>query len=260
MKRIEGLEVRPVWIWLGGIGLFIALLIAAVLISNVHVHVVFRKHKSDDYANINIRLLYGIVRFNYEIPSIVFRNMKEGFLLKTEQSMNHSRGEVLGSQQVNKRKVKNWAKDVKVMLRATEALKLWVKQTLQRVHITRLLWSTTIGTGDAAYTAMLTGMLWSVKSMMIGFLTYQMRFRTAPVLEVNPFWADEPEFRTELELKLRMRMLAILTAGMRLMTRVLQVEGGWRMWLKLIQEQRRKFKEKKKYKHIVDKEPRFSEK
>ncbi|MBU5352454.1 DUF2953 domain-containing protein [Paenibacillus barcinonensis] len=259
MKRIEGLEVRPVWIWLGGIGLFIALLIAAVLISNVYVHVVFRKHKSDDYANINIRLLYGIVRMNYEIPSIVFRNMKEGFLLKTEQSMNHSRGEVLGSQQVNKRKVKNWAKDVKVMLRATEALKLWVKQTLQHVYITNLFWSTAVGVGDAAYTAMLSGWLWSVKSMIVGFLTYQMRFRTVPDLEVLPVWSEEMEFRTELDFKLRMRVASLLSAGLRLMTRVLQVEGGWRMWIKLIQEQRRKSKEKKKRKHIVDKEPHSSE-
>jgi hypothetical protein len=258
MKRIEGLEVRPVWIWLGGIGLFIALLIAAVLISNVHVHVVFRKHKSDDYANINVRLLYGFVRMNYEIPSIVFRNMKEGFLLKTEQSMNHSRGEVLGSQQVNKRKVKNWVKEVKVMLRATEALKIWVRQTLRRVHITNLFWSTAVGVGDAAYTAMLSGWLWSIKSMIVGFLTYQMRFKTVPDLEVLPVWSDEMEFRTELDFTLRIRMMAIVVAGLRLLTRVLQVEGGWKMWFKLLQQQRRKYKEKKKHRRIVDKEARKS--
>ncbi|WP_342551743.1 DUF2953 domain-containing protein [Paenibacillus sp. FSL R7-0652] len=247
------------WIWLGGIGLFIALLIAAVLISNVHVHVLFRKHKSDDYANIHVRLLYGLVRMNYEIPSIVFRNMREGFLLRTEQSMNHSRGEVLGSQQVNKRKVKGWAKDVKVMLKATEALKIWVRQTLKRVYITNLFWSTAVGVGDAAYTAMLSGWLWSVKSMIVGFLTYQMRFKTVPDLEVLPVWSEEMEFRTELDFKLRIRMMAILAAGMRLLTRVLQVEGGWRMWFKLLQQQRRKHKEKKKRKHIVDKDSHTSE-
>lgn len=125
------------WIWLGGIGLLIALLLVAVLISYVHVHFTFRKHNHDDYAKITIRLLYGIVRINYEIPSIVFRNMKEGFLVKTEQRMSHSR-EAQSHERVNKRKVKKWAKDVKVMLRATEALKLWIKQTLSRVHMTDL--------------------------------------------------------------------------------------------------------------------------
>ncbi|CAI6061188.1 hypothetical protein PAECIP112173_01791 [Paenibacillus sp. JJ-100] len=242
------------WIWFGGIGLFVALLIAAVLISNVHVHVVFRKHKSDDYAKINVRMMYGLVRMNYEIPSIIFRNMKEGFLFKTEHSMNHSRGEVLGSQRVNKRKVENWANEVKVMLKATEALKIWFKQTLKRVHITNLFWSTAFGVGDAAYTAMLSGWLWSVKSMIIGFLTYQMRFRTVPDLEVLPVWSDEMEFRMELDFKLQIRMLSIFIAGGRLLTRVLHVEGGWRMWLKLLKQERQKFKEKKKYKHIVDKE------
>ena len=214
------------WIWFGGIGLFVALLIAAVLISNVHVHVVFRKHKSDDYAKINVRMMYG---------------------------------EVLGSQQVNKRKVENWANEVKVMLKATEALKIWFKQTLKRVHITNLFWSTAFGVGDAAYTAMLSGWLWSIKSMIIGFLTYQMKFRTVPDLEVLPVWSDEMEFRMELDFKLQVRTLSIFVAGVRLLTRVLHVEGGWRMWLKLLKQERRKFKEKKKYKHIVDKEGHKSE-
>ncbi|WP_339235369.1 DUF2953 domain-containing protein [Paenibacillus sp. FSL R5-0517] len=236
------------WIWLGGIGLLFALLIAAVLISNVHVHFTFSKHKSDDYANINVRVLYGIVRINYEIPSIVFRNMKEGFLVKTEQSMNHSRGEAQGSERVNKRKVKKWAKDVKVMLRATDALKLWLKQTLMHVHMTQLSWSTHIGVGDAAYTAVLTGWVWSIKSIIVGFLTYQIRFDETPVLQVMPVWSDEMEFRTELDCRVKIRITALLIAGFTLLTRVLQVEGGWQMWLKLLQEQRRKRKEKRKQK------------
>lgn len=232
------------WIWLGGIGLLIALLITAVLISNVHVHFIFNKHKSDDYANINVRLLYGIVRINYEIPSIVFRNMKEGFLVKTEQSMNHSKGRTEGSERVNKRKVKKWVKDVKIMLRATDALKLWLKQTLTRVHMTQLSWSTHIGVSDAAYTAVLTGWVWGIKSIIIGFLTYRVKFEKTPMLEVMPVWSDEMEFRTELEFRLKIRITAILFAGITLLTRVLQVEGGWRMWFKLLREQRRKHKEK----------------
>lgn len=216
------------WIWLGGIGLLFAVLIAAVLISNVHVHFTFNKHKSDDYANINVRLLYGIVRINYEIPSIVFRNMKEGFLVKTEQSMNHSRGEAQGSERVNKRKVKKWAKDVKIMLRATDALKLWLKQTLTRVHMTRLSWATHIGVGDAAYTAVLTGWVWSIKAIIIGFLTYQIRFDKAPVLQVMPVWSDEMEFRTELDCRVRIRITALLIAGITSLPQCfkLKVDGG----------------------------------
>ncbi|WP_164848735.1 DUF2953 domain-containing protein [Paenibacillus sp. DCT19] len=237
------------WIWLGGIGLLFVLLIVAVLISNVHVHFTFRKHKNDDYANINVRLLYGIVRMNYEIPSIVFRNMKEGFLVKTEQSMNHSRGETQGSERVNKRKVKKWAKDVKVMLRATDALKLWLKQTLTHVHMTGLSWTTHIGIGDAPYTAVLIGWVWSIKSIIIGYLTYQIRFDQTPVLQVMPVWSDEMEFRTELDGRIKIRMTALCVAGITLLTRVLQVEGGWRMWFRLLQQQRDRRKHKLKGQH-----------
>ncbi|WP_440119964.1 DUF2953 domain-containing protein [Paenibacillus sp. QZ-Y1] len=235
--------------WLGGIGLLIALLLAAVLISNVHVHFTFSKHKSDDYAKITVRLLYGIVRMNYEIPSIVFRNMKEGFLVKTEQRMNHSRGEAKGSERVNKRKVKRWAKEVKIMLRATDALKLWVKQTLTRVHMTHLSWSTHIGVGDAAYTAILTGWVWSIKTIIIGFLSYQVKFERTPVLQVVPVWEDEMDFKTELDCKMKIRITAVMIAGLTLLTRVLQVEGGWRMWFRLLQEQRRRHKQKLKGQH-----------
>jgi hypothetical protein len=238
-----------VWIWLGGIGLLIALLLVAVLISYVHVHFTFKKHNHDDYAKITVRMLYGIVRINYEIPSIVFRNMKEGFLVKTEQRMNHSRGEAQSSERVNKRKVKKWAKDVKIMLRATEALKLWIKQTLTRVHMTHWSWSTRIGVGDAAYTAVLIGLVWSIKSIIIGYLSYQIRFEQTPKLQVVPVWEDEMEFQTELDWKLKIRITAVMIAGLTLLTRVLQVEGGWRMWFKLLQEQRRRRKLKLKKQH-----------
>lgn len=46
--------------------------------------------------------------------------------------------------------------------------------------------------------------------MIVGFLTYQMRFKTVPDLEVLPVWSEEMEFRTELDFKLRIRMMAIL--------------------------------------------------
>ncbi|MEW4427296.1 MULTISPECIES: DUF2953 domain-containing protein [Paenibacillus] len=234
------------WIWLGGIGLFAALLLAAVLISNVHVHFTFRKHKSDDFARINVRLFYGIVRINYEIPSIVFRNMKEGFLVKTEQHVNHTYGEAEGHERINKRKVKKWAKDVKMMMRATDALKIWARQTLNRLHITQLSWSTRIGIGDAAHTAILTGWVWSIKSIIIGFLSYQIQFKRQPMLEVVPVWEDEMEFQTELNCKMKIRITAVMLAGVRLMTRVLEVDGGWRMWLKILREQRRRHKQKLK--------------
>jgi len=238
-----------VWIWLGGIGLLIALLLVAVLISHVHVHFTFSKHNHDDYAKITVRLLYGIVRINYEIPSIVFRNMKEGFLVKTEHRMNHSRGEAKSNERVNKRKVQKWAKDVKIMLRATEALKLWIKQTLNRVHMTHWSWSTRIGVGDAAYTAVLIGWVWSIKSTIIGYLSYQIHFEQTPNLQVIPVWEDEMAFQTELDWKLKIRITAVLIAGFTLLTRVLQVEGGWRMWFKLLQEQRRRRKLKIKRQH-----------
>nr|WP_301290408.1 DUF2953 domain-containing protein [Paenibacillus sp. 1781tsa1] len=114
--------------------------------------------------------------------------------------------------------------------------------------MTQLSWSTHIGVGDAAYTAVLTGWVWSIKSIIIGFLTYQIRFDDTPVLQVMPVWSDEMEFRTDLDCRVKMRITALLIAGVTLLTRVLQVEGGWRMWLKLLQEQRRKRKEKQKQK------------
>lgn len=162
--------------------------------------------------------------------------------------MSHSR-EAQSHERVNKRKVKKWAKDVKVMLRATEALKLWIKQTLSRVHMTDLSWSTRVGIGDAAYTAVLIGWVWSIKSIIIGYLSYQIHFEQTPKLQVVPVWEDEMEFQTELDWKLKIRITAVLIAGITLLTRVLQVEGGWRMWFKLLKEQRRRRKLKLKRQH-----------
>lgn len=225
-------------IWLGGIGAAVLLLLAAVLVSNVHIHVSFSKHKSDDFARFNVRLLYGLIRLNYEIPSIVFKNMKEGFLVKTEQRANTTRNENKGSERVNKRKIEKWSDDVSVMLRSTAELKQWIRQTLDRVHMIRFIWTTRVSLGDAAHTAMLTGWLWGVKSGIVGFLSYQIRFDQPPQLDIVPEWSDEMEFRTDLDCRMKIKIWSIVVAGIRLLTRVLVVRGGWRMWMRLLKQRR----------------------
>jgi len=55
-------------------------------------------------------------------------------------------------------------------------------------------------------------------------------------------------FKTELGCRTKEGLTAGLVAGATLLTRVQQVKGGWRMWFKLLQEQRRRHKEKQKKK------------
>jgi len=66
-----------------------------------------------------------------------------------------------------------------------------VRRILRRLRpalrvIERLEWRTELGTGDAAATAVLTGVLWALKSALVGFLARERAFLRRPEIRVLP--------------------------------------------------------------------------
>lgn len=230
-KKHGGLHV---WIFII-VGLVLVLLVVAILLSKINMDIWLSKHGKNDEVVFNIAMLYGLIRFHYELPMLKFENLKKGIIIKVEKRKNVGATKANDSEtHVNKHKIDIWMREIHEILEATDAFKIWMRRTLSRLSIVKLEWSTHFCIGDAAETATATGIVWSMKTMIVGWLSHHVRMKTHPRLFVVPVFDDRPQFSTEISCKAQISCGYALYAGLILMIRVLKEKGGVKRWKKIL--------------------------
>ncbi|UOY94305.1 DUF2953 domain-containing protein [Ectobacillus sp. JY-23] len=105
-----------------------------------------------------------------------------------------------------------WAERLPELIKSAGDIHTMIKGFLRSVRIKKFLWRSYIGTGDAAYTGVIAGGLWSVKGMILGTLSTYMKIVKAPELEVVPVFQGEIA-TSQLECTITFRIgKALLTA------------------------------------------------
>lgn len=223
------------WIWIGSILLLLLIIIWTILMSKITFRLKVVKKNWDDSIILNVKMLYGLISLHYKVPAIVLKSLQEGVWVEKSQSDNILKGHTSnGEQVIDQEKVHKWNDDFREILSATKHLKRWMKNTLERVIVKQFDWSTNISLSDAAHTATLTGVLWSLKSVLVGFLTYQISFAQQPKLFVVPIFGSPPLFITELKCVAEIRCGHAIYAGLTLIVRVIKVKGGVRKWWSIL--------------------------
>ncbi|MDR0267268.1 DUF2953 domain-containing protein [Paenibacillus sp.] len=220
------------WIAIVVIAVIIILILVAAM-SDITCTVRFSKKGQNDRAELDIYMLYGLVRFHYEMPKLTFENMKKGFLLKLEKGNSNRQSGNAMNIRINKKKIEFWAHDFRVLLNSTVALKKWLQRTFAHVRIQELNWSTSFSTGEAEWTAIVTGILWTLKTTLIGWLSFQVRVKNNPRLHVIPEFRDELLFSTEFNCVSRLNFGLAMYASFILLSRILKIEGGLKKWIRL---------------------------
>lgn len=232
---MRGLEGFPVWIWLGGILVLLLLAVVLILMSNISIDLMARKKNWDEIVLLDIKFVYGLIRIHYEVPSIVLRSVKQGFQVEDNVVTNFFKGHTSSNEQdVNKEKMEIWVTKFHRVLQAVFEFKKWLRQLLKKLSFHRLDWSTNIALSDAAHTATLTGILWAIKSTLVGGLSNHVSLRQRPKLFVVPIFDSPPLFSTEIHCIAKIRCGYAIYAGLILIVRVLKVKGGVRKWLNIL--------------------------
>jgi len=219
------------------------LLVAIVLLlsSSIVFHFRLRKRGKDDRVEIDISLLYGLVKLHYELPYIIFEGIKRGVSVKLEQSGVMPAVEEQSEEEgrIDKEVVDKWIDKFKKALRATKGLKEWFKDTMSHVRITQLDWSTDFSLGDAAVTATTAGAIWGLKWSMIGWGSQFVRLQKRPRTFVVPvFSEDKMSFSTEVTCSGSLSMAYGMYAGIMLLFRAYKTERGLHVWRELIREKK----------------------
>ncbi|MCY0877072.1 MAG: DUF2953 domain-containing protein [Firmicutes bacterium] len=99
-----------------------------------------------------------------------------------------------------------------------------VRARIVDFHMKSLRWESTIGLGDAAHTAVISGLGWTVKGLVMGILTDWFAFDCHPELSIVPVYGDLA-LTTEATCILRCPLGKAMWAGWRLY-RLLRSEKG----------------------------------
>jgi hypothetical protein len=225
--------VKPaVWIWIV-IAAFI-LLVLAVLLSRIKIRAEVLKQANNDYARLQIHMLYGLVRFHYEMPSAVIDRFRKGILVRFDRSMNVGKDRAdKANVVVDKSKIEELLSNFRLLLENTVSLKQWGKQTITHLSLSHLKWSTKLGVQDCSQTAVLTGAVWALKSSVVGWTTAHVRYNCIPALSVIPSWDERNYFSTNVVCSASISMGYVILSLFRLLASILKVPGGYKTWKKV---------------------------
>ncbi|WP_438445553.1 DUF2953 domain-containing protein [Gorillibacterium sp. sgz5001074] len=214
--------------------LVLAVVVLAAWVSNVKIQIFYSRVEDNDRFYVLVRGLYGLVRYKYEVPIIKFRGLHKGIDFKSEKvnELNSSLiDESVGN--IDREKILRYYDKFKRALQATFDMKEWVKDTLAQTCCTDMKWITRVGIGDAPETAITTGLVWTVKSSILGYLFKFIKRDVKPDIRVIPMY-NQTVFSTEISCIAQIRLGQAIFAGLHLLVRIMKVKGGIKAWQNIL--------------------------
>ncbi|WP_028775725.1 DUF2953 domain-containing protein [Shimazuella kribbensis] len=165
------------------IPLVIVILGCIIYYSKIKVHICYRRKSNNDYGEVKVRALGGLIHYRLAIPNIDFENMDKG--VKVESKKNTEK-EKEKDTFINKQKIENWYEHYEELLYHVKHFQESMRWFMARVRCDNWIWNTVIGTGDAAEAGVLTGVVWGVKANILGFISHYIQWNNKPELGVTP--------------------------------------------------------------------------
>ncbi|MGO4270780.1 DUF2953 domain-containing protein [Paenibacillus sp. TAF58] len=221
-------------LWLGIVVLIIIFVAFVFLFSFIRGEFNFTRVKDNDTLSVEMRALFGLIRYRFVIPIIQFKGFTQGILIKSEiVSKSSSKLMDESKDHITKERILNAYHQAKEAIVHTLNLYDWMKLTLAKVECTELKWITRVGVGDAPETAITTGAIWGIKSSLLGFSISYVKLMAKPRIDVIPQY-NEKHFSTDFRFAGRIRVWFMVVAGIRLFSRAAKVKGGIRTWIQIV--------------------------
>lgn len=184
-------------------GLIWAVLLPAavivVLLSEIKIRITLCREDKNDGLVITFSVLFGLINVRREYNPV-------GFLL-TEGAEKRARG---NTETAKLDYMKEYAG-------LAHRYQRTVKYVKSKVIINKFQWHTVLGTGDAAATGMVTGMLWNVKTLVSIILNLLFEMRRMPDLNITPCF-DGTMLRVRIDCILSIKIGHAIIAGIILLT------------------------------------------
>lgn len=196
------------WIWWLIIG--IILLIVMIPFLKINVNLNYLHDKDNDDLKLKVSTLFGLISFRFEVPVIAVDDDSPSIVVKEEQHSSLSDSEK--TDKFTAKEILRGIEKAKDFLEHIVGFHKIVSRFLSHVIIHHFKWHSVLGIGDAAHTAILAGVAWSIKGTVLGIISNYMKLKTKPNIIVEPLF-QQISSHTELSCMFSFRIgHAILAA------------------------------------------------
>ncbi|SFE67933.1 DUF2953 domain-containing protein [Alteribacillus iranensis] len=197
--------------WVITTGLILICIVVMIMVTPVQLSFrLVRKNKRQDImASLKIWYIYTknfeipIISYDEETPSLVIKEKTSSTLADTVEKDIEETPE----------DVKRQLNTLRLLVNHVSGLLKIGKRLLGKMKLEKLEWRSEIGTGDAAWAGILTGMLWSTKSMVAGVGSSCMKMKCSPALDVLPHF-NKAIFNTEFKCIVAFKLGHAIIAGL----------------------------------------------
>lgn len=172
------------WVFAGLLALLVLLAITPVRITFY-----YSRKEENDHLEIEITVWHGLFTRKYEIPMLFFKVSPAGPELVAKVDTIQQGSKIQEKvKDFTRKQVKKWYQNYRELVERVRDLLPLIKNLCKQIRCTKLEWHTLLGTGQAAETGALTGMIWGVKSVIVSVLSQSISLRAMPVMSVQPVW------------------------------------------------------------------------
>ncbi|WP_442601151.1 DUF2953 domain-containing protein [Paenibacillus sp. KN14-4R] len=226
-------------LWIIGILIGLCLLLFVLSCTYVEGKMHIRRVKNNDSFTFEFKALFGLIRHRFEVPIVDFMNMSQGIKVKSKE-VNANSHKTVGKKKtsITRRGLSRSIHNTRMILQQTRDLNRWLIQTLSTIKCSYFQWDSRIGIGDAPNTAMAVGVLWAVKTSLLGWVFRYIQLQSPPKLSVNPQY-NQTTYSTEILVTLKTRIFYLFLARRRLKVRLKQSKGGLRTWQRMFRKRKK---------------------
>lgn len=192
-------------------------LLFIILITKLTITISLYHGNDNDQITIKFRAWFGLIKYKLEVPlikldddgpNIVFEEKtekgKEGQGKQNDKLKKETPEEILTS-----------FKNFRELLSHIVGLHRIVRKFFNKVKVFDIKWQTVFGTGDAALTGTMTGLLWGAKGGIISIVSQYMRLQSMPQLAVVPSF-QKAVIQTDFSCIITFRVGHAILAGIKI--------------------------------------------
>ena len=151
-------------------------LVTIIMFTSVIVEFQILKDKTNDKIIIHIKALFGLIQYRFEIPLLDLIHNKKGKLaLEVDEEVKGEQSEDLLQE---KKQLFNLFQMQEIQDRIAQLYNQYfdiANYIRKKILLRKLEWETEFGTGDAAITGILSGILWGIKGNLFTILKIHLR-------------------------------------------------------------------------------------
>ncbi len=214
------------WLWCAALA--IAFLLILAMASRIRIRVRYSRSGQLDQLIVIVQALYGLFHYQLVLPSIMIRGLNVIYGEKSKGGIG-TPGEQQKKRIFRVRTFKRYKRSYRTIQLSTRKFSRWLRSTMKKVECTRWRFDFRVGTGDAAQTAVLTGLLWAVAGCASGAAGQFLKLSTMPQNRIEPNYS-EPEFSAVWEADFQIRAFVVLWSMVKLGTRTVNLTKALRAW------------------------------